>query len=334
MTSLLTILGVVLILVALRDIFQQLFNPSGGGSLSRTLMRSVWGAFRLLASCRPALLSLAGPFVLLSIIASWGSLLAVGWTLILWPQMPENFLYQTGLDPPQNDGFLSALYVSLTTLMPLGYGDIVPTSWFLRVLQPLQALTGFVLLATSLTWLISINQVISRRRTFAYEVHFIREPEPETGNIIEKMSPDAATKLLSDLTLRLAAINMDLNRFPITYYFHERDERSSLSGVLPYLAWLAERAGDEHHAAGIRLRAAPLRSAICFEERLRHRLGKRALLKLTHEAWVNRIFHLRYHRPKLPRGLTAWQAEERAYENKPEGALRVVYCKALGDGAA
>lgn len=262
MTIIATLIGVALILVALRDIFQQLFNPSGGGSLSRTLMRIVWGLFRLIASRRPSWLGIVGPFVFLSVLTTWLSLLAVGWALILWPQMPENLLYQTGLDPSENGGFISALYVSMTTLATLGYGDIVPTSWWLRILQPLQALTGFAILTTAVTWLLSIYPAISQRRTCAKDVHLIRESEPETGNVIEKMSPDIATELLGDLTSRLVAIDGKFNQFPITYYFHENDERTSLAGALPYLAWLAERAGDQHHTAGVWFRAGTLRGAI------------------------------------------------------------------------
>lgn len=197
-TVIATLVGVALILVALRDIFQQLFNPSGGGSLSRSLMRVVWGLFRLIASRMPTWLGIAGPFVFLSVILTWVTLLAVGWALILWPQMPENFLYQTGLDPSQSSGFISALYVSVTTLTTLGYGDIVPTSWWLRVPQPLQALTGFAILTTSVTWLLSIYPAISQRRTFAKDVNLIRESEPQTGNVVEKLSPDTATELLRD----------------------------------------------------------------------------------------------------------------------------------------
>lgn len=262
MTVLVTLIGAAFILVALREIFQQLFNPSGGGSLSRKLMRIVWGAFRRIASRRPALLSLAGPFVFLSILASWVTLLAVGWALILWLHLSEGFLYQTGLDPSRNDGFLAALYVSLTTLTTLGYGDIVPVAWWLRVLQPLQALTGFAVLTVSVTWLLSIYPVLSRRRAFARDVHLIRESEPETGNVVENISPDAAAEMLGTLTSRLATVRGDLDRFPISYYFYEADDRSALSGAIPYLAWLAERAGDEDHAAGVRFRAATLRGAI------------------------------------------------------------------------
>ena len=45
MTILTTLVGAALIVVALCDIFQQLFHPSGGGSLSQMLMQGVWRGF-------------------------------------------------------------------------------------------------------------------------------------------------------------------------------------------------------------------------------------------------------------------------------------------------
>ena len=167
MTNIVTLLGTVLILVALRDIFQQLFHPSGGGSLSKSLMVIVWGLFRRVAVRRPALLSLAGPSILLTIIASWVALLAVGWALIYWPRMPEGVLLQTGLDPSRQGGFIDAFYLSLVTLATLGYGDITPTSGWLRVLGPLEALVGFGLLTASLTWLLSLYPTFERRQSLA-----------------------------------------------------------------------------------------------------------------------------------------------------------------------
>jgi len=108
-TIFLTLVGVALILIALRDIFQQLFQPSGRGSLSRMIMRAVWSGFRRVAHRNPQLLARAGPTVLLAIIGSWVTLTAVGWTLIIWPRMPGEFLFSAGLDPSKNDGFIAAV---------------------------------------------------------------------------------------------------------------------------------------------------------------------------------------------------------------------------------
>ncbi len=260
MTTIVTLLGTVLIVVALRDIFQQLFHPVGGGSLSKSLMRIVWGLFRRVAIRRPALLSLAGPSILLTIVASWVALLAVGWALIYWPRLPEGFLLQTGLDPLRQGGFLDAFYLSLVTLATLGYGDIVPTSGWLRVLGPLEALVGFGLLTASLTWLLSLYPAFARRQSLAREATLLRESEQESA--LEEMGGEAAERVLGNLTSQLVTVRGDLVRFPITYYFHNSDERYSLPQAMPYLARLAERAGGAGRTPGMRLRASMLRCAV------------------------------------------------------------------------
>jgi hypothetical protein len=53
----------------------------------------------------------------------------------------------------------------------------------------------------------------------------------------------------------------DLVNFPITYYFSEADERSSLPAVAPYLLDLAVR-GTSRPAGHARLRARLLRDAV------------------------------------------------------------------------
>lgn len=90
-------LGLILILAALRDIFHQLFHPGGSGHLGDMLLGIVWRVFRRIAARRPGALSLAGPVALVAILLSWATLLAVGWTLVYWPYMPQHFLYSTGL---------------------------------------------------------------------------------------------------------------------------------------------------------------------------------------------------------------------------------------------
>lgn len=51
-------------------------------------------------------------------------------------------------------------------------------------------------------------------------------------------------------------------RFPITYYFHNTDERASLPAVMPYLLGFAKRATGEQRPPEVRRRGAMLRRAI------------------------------------------------------------------------
>lgn len=262
MTVFLTVLGAVLVLAALRDIFHEIFHPSGAGSLSGVLMRVVWRSFRRLAGRRAVVLSLAGPLSLVAIIVSWAALLAVGWALVYLPYMPDNFLYQTGLKPQMQDGFIGALYYSLTTLATLGYGDIVPTNGPLRVLAPIEAITGFGLLTAGLTWVLSIYPALNRRRSLAQEVAVIREAESESGIDVTGIDAVAAKQTLHALASQLMAVRGDLQTYSVTYYFHSSDEKSGISAALLYLADLAERGGASDRPREVRLGATMLRRAL------------------------------------------------------------------------
>lgn len=262
MNVLATLLGAGLIFFALREVFQQLFIPNGGGSLSRVLMRAVWRAFRRVAVHRPTSLVLAGPCTLLTVIASWSALLVIGWALVYWPRMPAGFLYALGLADPGQGGFIEALYLSLVTLATLGFGDIVPTSGPLRVLVPFEALIGFGLFTAAVSWLLSIYPALSRRKVLAHEANLVRESEREVGSVVEELSADAADRLLASLTSQLVTVQGDLVQFPVTYYFHNGDERFALPGVMPYLVRVAQSAGREDRPPEVRFRARMLHDAI------------------------------------------------------------------------
>lgn len=263
-TILSTLFGVALIAVALRDIFQELFRPSGGGVLSTWLMRMVWRGSKPAAVRRPALLQLAGPVVLVAVIGSWVALVAVGWALVYWPHLPGEFLFGEGLDPSENAGFVDALYLSLVTLATLGYGEITPTGNWMRVLAPVEALIGFGILTAAISWVLSIYPVLSHRRAVAREVTLLRESErdEDAPTAIEHVSPEELTRILGELASRMVRVEVGLIQFPIAYYFHDGEERDALPLVLPYLLRLAEWADGKEFPPEVRLRARVLGGTI------------------------------------------------------------------------
>ena len=262
MTLLLSLLGAGLILVALRDIFDTLFHPSGKGMLSRALPRFLWRGVRRIGGRYPLAQELCGPVTLLAVIASWAALLAVGWAFVFWPHLARGFLLAPGLSSSAQGGFVDALYISLVTLTTLGYGDITPTSNWLKVLVPFEALVGFGLLTASLSWVISLYPAFSRHRSLAHEVNLVREAESETEIGVRQMDALAAEQMLGSLTTQLIAVQTDLIHFPISYYFRSSNERFELSAAMPYLLRVAQEGDSADCAPGVRMRASMLRGAI------------------------------------------------------------------------
>ena len=262
MSLLATLVGAILIIVALSDIFQTLFHPSGKGSLSRTLIYGIWKATRLVVSRYPRVLQLAGPLGFLVTLATWTVLLTLGWAFVYWPHLPNGFSFDPGMDPSRNAGFNSALYFSIVSLATLGYGDIVPDAKWLRIIAPVQALTGFGLLTASITWLLLIFPALSYRRAFADQILLLRNTESEMGIPVTNLDSDTVQQILGEVTSQLVTIRGDLIKFPIAYYFHSRDEQAELSVIMPYLLELVEKASDAECAPEVRMRAMMLHGAV------------------------------------------------------------------------
>ena len=259
-TLLSTAAGVGLIGLVGRDAFDALFHAEGRGMFSRQIMRAVWRVFRR-AGRGHKRLSLAGPVAFVTVIATWAGLLVLGWALVFWPHMTGGFRFDVGVEAAGSD-FVHALNVSLVTLTTLGFGDITPTSAALRLILPLEALLGFGLLSASISWLVSIYPALSRRRSLAYEISLLRVAEAEDNLSLDALTPDAAERLLAELTSRLVAVERDLVHFPISYYFSAEDPRFSLPVAAPYLLEVARRGMDEAQPMIVRFRARLLMQAI------------------------------------------------------------------------
>ncbi|MFE6222637.1 potassium channel family protein [Streptomyces sp. NPDC057854] len=256
MTWLVTPLGVLLVLLVLRDVFHTLWHPTRHGGLSRVVMRTVW---RLSAHrgtrWRPA--GLAGPLGMVAVVAVWALTVAVGWALVYWPRMPEDFSYAPGLTPSEHAGPLDALYLSLVTLATLGLGDIAPTPEWLRVLAPLEALVGFVLLSATVAWLLGIYPALARRRTLALRLSHVRR-----GRVtVRALDSDGGAALLDGLAAGLSTGTVDFMQYAESYYFHDADENTSLPRQLGYALGLADGADEARHP-DVRLSASVLRKAL------------------------------------------------------------------------
>lgn len=268
-----TVLGVLLIALALRDIFDVLFHPLGRGMIARRVVRSIAAVVRKMPWGDGNLGLLVGPFSYIAVVGTWAGLLVVGWALVFLPQMPQGFHFDPGLDPSQHSGFLDAIYVSLVNLTSLGYGDISPASSGMRLLGPIETMFGLGLLTASISWLLSIYGAISRRDSLAHEVHLARKAEERLGEKLADADPELLEGMLAGFSDQLIRARRDLIHFPIVHYFRTEDEERALAGLLPFLGDLADEAGEKSRPHSLRVRAEILRMAIDdFAETLRWRL--------------------------------------------------------------
>lgn len=160
------IFGIVLIIAILQDSFESIVLPrrvSRRFRLSRLFYLSAWALCSSIArkmrqgNRREFYLSYFGPLSLILLLILWAAFLIVGLAMIEWglnlPMSP----------PAKVTSFGTYLYMSGTTFITLGLGDVVPLSGMGRFLAVAEAGMGFGFLALIIGYVPIIYQAFSRR---------------------------------------------------------------------------------------------------------------------------------------------------------------------------
>lgn len=258
MTWILSIAGVVLILIALRDIFHTLWHPGGFGTLSRFMFASTWRLTRL-SHRGSRSTELAGPLGLLGTLAVWTSLLGLGFGLLYLPHMPEGFYFGSSLEPETSSDLVASLYLSVVALTTLGIGDVQPATPLLRLLVPTEALLGFLLLTAGISWILQLYPALIRRRALARRLTTMARHR--AAEVVQTGEASIAVQHLEGVRSELAAVEMDLVQYGESYYFRESDSDLSLAAAMPHIADLAA-AGERASSPEVRNAAVMLGSGL------------------------------------------------------------------------
>jgi hypothetical protein len=255
------IVGLLLVCIALHDMFHTLFHPSGRGAIAEFVSFRTWRLWRYMFAARHNHLSVAGPLAFLATVFAWGVMIVGGFALIYSPFLISSFVMAPGLDILGHATLFDAVNVSLGSLITVG-GDFNTNSRWLRFAMGSEAVLGFVLLTASLSWILSIYPILEYRRSAAHRLSLLYHAYQ-----VERMgissTPEQETKeLVIALAVDLTKIRNDLAQFPITYYFHEHDSPSAFPAALPLAMDLASRATRPEATEPVRIAGIVLQGAI------------------------------------------------------------------------
>jgi len=166
MNIIIGIIGVLLIITVLGDVFETIVLPrrvTRRVRLTRLFYRLVWRPWFSLARTiqnkkrRETFLGIFGPLSLLVLLAMWAATVVFGFAVIHFA-LGSSIGHAT-----EHAGFFTDFYYSGTTFFTLGLGDIAPLGGTARVITVLEASIGFGMLALVIGYLPVLYQAFSRR---------------------------------------------------------------------------------------------------------------------------------------------------------------------------
>jgi len=233
------IVSIILIIGILQDSFEAIVLPrrvSRRLRLSRWFYTSTWVLWSWVArKMRPGnrrefYLSYYGPLSLIVILVIWAAVIIVGFALFQWGiidplKAPEKLL-----------SFGTYLYMSGTTFVTLGYGDVVPLTGLGRFLAVAEAGMGFLFLALIIGYVPVIYQAFSRREINISLLDSRAGSPPSAAELLRRSyrdrKMDELVQFMREWERWCAELLESHLSYPVLTYYRSQHERQSWLAAL------------------------------------------------------------------------------------------------------
>jgi hypothetical protein len=228
--------GAALVLSSLADLFISVVVPRSVGGRYRPsalISRNGWrlwrdGALRIGdAERREDTLALFAPMFLVTLLGYWVFSQIIGYGLLYWA-------LRAGLRPEPELG--GAIYFAGTSLLTIGYGDIIPVHWYTRALSLFAAGGGLATFAIVTTFLFQTFGAFQRREAFVVTISE-RTGAPPSG--LEFLARHIKLGMMEDVgsilreSQRWIAEVMETHlAYPVLTYFRSSHDDESWVGTL------------------------------------------------------------------------------------------------------
>lgn len=230
------VIGAGLIVATFSDVFQSVIVPRPARRRLRAsvyISRWGWAGWRWFAhravrnEAREDFLGTFAPFLLVVLLVFWVGSLVVGYGCVF-------YALRSGLKPAPDFG--AAIYFAGTSLLTVGFGDIVPVNPLTRYISIVAGASGFGIVAILTTFLFAIFGAYQSREAFVVTLSNRAGAPPSGVELIEvharMHSLDGLTATLRESQLWLAAVLETHLAYPTLTYFRSTHDDISWVGAL------------------------------------------------------------------------------------------------------
>lgn len=228
--------GALIVISTFSDVFQSVIVPRPARRRLRAsafVSRWFWQGWRLVGhraipnDMREDFLGTFAPALLIFLLVFWLISLIVGYGLIF-------FALRTHLKPEPDFG--GAMYFAGTSLLTIGFGDIVPLSPATRFLSVVAGASGFGIVAILTTFLFAIFGAYHAREAFVVALSNRAGAPPSGVELVEIHSRmrniDGLSATLHEAQAWMAAVLETHLAYPVLTYFRSTHDAISWVGAL------------------------------------------------------------------------------------------------------
>lgn len=232
MDVLIFIAGALILLAVVADVFESVVVPRpspGPHRLSRYLIKVTWRAWRWIGSHarsgldRDLFYGLYAPGAAILLLLAWLALLVLGYGLLF-------FALRAQLAPSPTD-LETSLYFAGTSVLTLGFGDLVATGALARVVSLVAAASGLGLMALVITYLFSLYASYQRRESLVVTLSARAKAPPSAVTLLQTYARldlvDQLPALFADWERWVAEVLDSHVAYPLLGYF--RSSHDSIS---------------------------------------------------------------------------------------------------------
>lgn len=231
------VVGILVVGFFLNDVFQSVVVPRSTPTrirASRQVIVYGWRACRALglrsrtAESRERVLATFAPMIVILLLAVWIGGLIVGFGLLL-------YALRASTNPPiQHVG--TALYFAATSLLTIGFGDIVATSGLARLVSIAAGMVGLGTIALAISFLFSLYANFQHREVLIVTLDARAGAPPSGVSLLETIAryglDDDLPRLFADWEKWAAEVLDTHLAYPLLAYFRSSHDNESWVSAL------------------------------------------------------------------------------------------------------
>ncbi|HZV77446.1 MAG TPA: potassium channel family protein [Candidatus Babeliales bacterium] len=231
--------GTVVIALTFNDVFQSVIVPRATGRryrLSFYYWRGMWHfwpalGWRFFASDtdrHEEFLAIFAPLMLVQLIGFWIGLLIVGFGCVLWG-MRDGIV-------PHYASFGTMLYFAGTSVLTIGFGDVVGRAGIPRLVSVLAGLAGLSFLSVMTAYLFALFGSFQQRETFVVTVAARAGMPPSGVDLLAiaaySQTSDDLARLMIEAQRWAASVMESHLAYPVLAFFRSSHDEQSWVGTL------------------------------------------------------------------------------------------------------